>query len=69
VKRFLAFAYDSYYPCGGVGDIVGAFDTVEEAQAATQIGRDWAEVLDTQTGEVWANSRGPWELQPKQQVK
>ena len=30
-KRFLVFGYDQYYPSGGLGDLEGSFDTVNEA--------------------------------------
>jgi hypothetical protein len=33
MKRFLVFAYDYYYPAGGMNDFVGSYDTMEEAQA------------------------------------
>lgn len=31
---FLVFAFDNYYPAGGCGDLVGAFDTLEQARRA-----------------------------------
>jgi hypothetical protein len=52
VKRFLFFANDTYYPCGGWGDFQGAFDTLEEAKAAVDDcakcsrGPDWWEIVD-----------------------
>ena len=33
-KRFLLFGFDTYYPVGGLYDVVGSFETVEEAAAA-----------------------------------
>lgn len=33
MKRFLVFAYDSYYPGGGWGDFQKSFDTLEAAKA------------------------------------
>lgn len=27
---FLLFAYDKYYPCGGINDIISQTDTMEE---------------------------------------
>lgn len=32
-KRFLAFGHDQYYPNGGLCDMIGTFDTVEESIA------------------------------------
>ena len=34
MKRFLLFAFGSYYPDGGWGDFVDAFNTVEGAKEA-----------------------------------
>ena len=34
IKRYLVFASDDYYPSGGWGDFVGAFDEIDEARAA-----------------------------------
>lgn len=31
--RFAAFAYDNFYPSGGIGDCVGTFGTAAEARA------------------------------------
>jgi hypothetical protein len=32
--RFGLFAYDTYYPAGGFGDLIGTYATYEEAKAA-----------------------------------
>lgn len=32
MKAFLVFSYYTYYPSGGLGDVMGDFDTLEEAQ-------------------------------------
>lgn len=32
-KRFVVFLFDYYYPCGGLNDARGSFDTLEEARA------------------------------------
>lgn len=34
-KRFMLFAYDNYYPSGGQTDVLGSFDTLEEARNRT----------------------------------
>jgi hypothetical protein len=31
-KRYLVFTYPVYYPFGGLSDLVGSFDTVEECK-------------------------------------
>jgi len=36
MKRFMIFAYDSYYPSGGMHDFQADFDTIEEAQLYIQ---------------------------------
>jgi hypothetical protein len=33
MKRFLVFAFDTYYPGGGWTDFEASFDTLEEARA------------------------------------
>lgn len=30
-KRYLLFGYDTYYPLGGMNDLIDSFDTIEEA--------------------------------------
>lgn len=68
MKRFIAFAYDQYYPGGGMGDFIGSADTLEEALALFSIpnrwgsypsGRDYNNVWDSQhesgePTEVWS---------------
>lgn len=53
MKRFLVFAYDDYYPCGGCNDLVGGHSTLEYAIASVKESSwyDW-HVLDTETGVV-----------------
>ena len=31
-KRYLVFTYPDYYPAGGLSDLAGSFDTVEECK-------------------------------------
>lgn len=31
IKRYVIFAYDDFYPCGGFEDFKSSFDTIEEA--------------------------------------
>lgn len=45
MKRWVAFAFEDYYPGGGMGDYVGTFATREEAQRAAEAqGYDNADV-------------------------
>ena len=51
MKRFLVFAYDDYYPSGGLADIRGEFDTLEELhEKLPEFFENWeyVEVLDLQ---------------------
>lgn len=34
MKKYLLFTFGDYYPCGGMNDYEGAFDSVEEAMRA-----------------------------------
>lgn len=57
MKRFILFAWDVYYPAGGCNDMIGQFDTADEAKeclvnrAKVYRTYDEAEILDIQTGE------------------
>jgi len=61
-RRFLLFAGYDYYPCGGVDDMIGSFETEEGARVRAGkgcdpdseycISFDWYHILDTATGEV-----------------
>lgn len=54
MKRYLAFAGNTYYPCGGWGDFVGDFDTITEAFDAGKKGNErfgWWQVIDSHTKE------------------
>jgi len=54
-KRFVLFAGDTYYPCGGWDDFKDSFSTmveaVEAARAWIDSGGSWAHVVDLETGE------------------
>lgn len=58
MKRFILFAGDEFYPCGGWSDLISDHDTAVEAMAAlhalaiyTACGQ-WAHIVDTSTGDV-----------------
>jgi hypothetical protein len=54
VKRYLLFEFWSYYPEGGWNDFKGSFDTVAEAEAATEIEikqHGNSQIIDGLTGE------------------
>lgn len=52
VKRFALFAGASYYPCGGWRDLMGYFDTAEDALCADRSYKDWWHVVDLTSGEI-----------------
>jgi hypothetical protein len=54
LKRYILFTYDSYYPSGGLGDMVDKFDTIEEIYlflCSKNSVVDNYDILDTHTGE------------------
>ena len=62
MKNFALFAGEDYYPSGGMDDLVGLFDSVDEAvigaidTAADEdfLGYDWYQVVDLTTFTVVA---------------
>ncbi len=58
MKRYLAFAYDGYYPAGAKQDFVGDFDAGDDlpAQEDGKAINDYLDVLDTETGK-WREYR------------
>lgn len=62
MKNFALFAGANYYPAGGMDDLVGRFDTLQEALAAAQDenpedctgGYDWFQIVDLTTFTVVA---------------
>ena len=49
MKRYLAFAMETYYPNGGWDDCCGDFDSLPDAVAAASWADDW-HVVDTRRG-------------------
>ena len=47
-KRFMVFAYSQYYPTGGLGDVVGSFDTLAAAHECREetMGNDYVTIWD-----------------------
>lgn len=68
MKRYLIFMFDTYYPSGGVNDLVGSADTrkkIEEiiSKKFEEDGSEIANILNTATGNrtesiIIANSNG-----------
>lgn len=47
MKKYIVFGYDQYYPAGGLGDVVGSFDTLDEAKEYIKNDRcDFNDVID-----------------------
>ena len=50
-KRYLVFGYSSYYPTGGMNDLVDSFDTVKECiECIKNDSEDYHEVYDRMKG-------------------
>lgn len=57
MKRFLVFAFDTYYPDGGWNDFQSSWDSLDEARAASAgtregNGYDHSHIVDGQTGRI-----------------
>lgn len=50
-KRYIAFAGECYYPCGGMGDFQMRTANLDEAKKAIK-GADWGHILDLETMET-----------------
>ncbi len=55
MKKYIVFAYDDYYPQGGLNDIHGSFETLEEAVEASS-------KIDSRHGIVEIVDRDTWEI-------
>lgn len=55
MKRYILFAFDDFYPGGGLNDLHLTFNTAEELAVylATANPRDMCQILDTKTGTQW----------------
>jgi hypothetical protein len=52
-KKFIVFAWATYYPGGGLNDISASFDTLEEAKShAFAQHEDFLRIVDRDTWEV-----------------
>jgi putative aminopeptidase FrvX len=59
--RFAVFAYDSYYPGGGIGDMQGCAPTIEAARelAKKHMDYDYVVIVDTNTMEEVEDMKWP----------
>lgn len=53
-KRYLLFAFDGYYPQGGLSDVVLETNSIPEIErwASNNSRWDYYEILDMETGQV-----------------
>lgn len=56
-KRYFIFSFAQYYPSGGLGDVRGTYDTLEEAKNACYdgsifISSDCCFVWDKESGDI-----------------
>lgn len=51
-KKFIVFVYDKYYPLGGLEDIKGNYDTLDEARKVVEAHWDNAYIVDRDTWEI-----------------
>lgn len=69
MKKYLLFAFGQYYPRGGLRDLVGSFDTLEEAAAVASepeitrnfAGEEYVQIFDRDLPD---GSDPVWELNP-----
>lgn len=48
--RYMAFAFDQYYPEGGTHDLIGSVRTIEEAKVLIErMGLDFGHIFDLDT--------------------
>lgn len=64
---FLVFSGWDYYPSGGYNDLVGRFETFQEACNALAVvmkQNDWGQIYNPVTDELWSQDARKGELQP-----
>lgn len=53
MKRFLAFGGDEFYPCGGMYDFKGDFDSLDEAlMCCLNEDGDWYHIYDSEIKKI-----------------
>ena len=46
IKKYLLFSYAQYYPSGGIGDLRGSYDSIEEAEEMIETDRIYIDYWD-----------------------
>lgn len=64
--KYALFAGQTYYPSGGAEDLVGFFETVDEAKRAAEGGEhEWAQIAEHSTLRViWAGDADRFVAKP-----
>lgn len=58
MKRYMVFAFNHYYPCGGMSDFIESYDTWKNAKDSirrlkeAKIKKDVYEIYDTKHGNL-----------------
>lgn len=53
MRKYVRLGWDNYYPCGGLGNVLASFDSLEEAREYEPTYHlDWAAVADRDTWQV-----------------
>jgi hypothetical protein len=58
MAKYFLFSGLTYYPVGGVHDLVGSWDTVEEALENVIQSDDWWHIYDLDSGKIVASGTG-----------
>jgi len=51
-KKYILFSYPGFYPDGGMKDLVGSFDTIEDAKKSIGQFDNFSEIVDRDTWEI-----------------
>lgn len=65
MKNYLAFFGSVYYPCGGMDDFIGDYDTLEEAMQAIEDAHKKYSPEDDKWLSRWANV---WSVKDRMEV-
>ena len=64
MRKYVRLGWDNYYPAGGLGNVLGSFDTIEEAREyEPAYYLDWAAIADRDTWDIieeWRPEEKGW---------
>lgn len=52
MKKYLLFVYERYYPIGGMNDLRGSFDTIEEINLSDLKECEFYQIVNKETLEI-----------------